>query len=268
MTGSLPPDPLLAAIAELASTLPTTVLVDLAGKIERARTPWNNIATSEVLAAVRVDAVRESIERLFAAWQHGHPELPPQTVAWSIRSAAAMDGWHRAAQSLEIVWTGPAPSGSVLRRTDQALYELVRSARSELLLVTFAAYRVQRLRDALRDARGRGVALTFVIESPFVGDGKVSVDPMVGLGQDLGAEVWVWPEARRMRDDKGRHGTLHAKCALADSASLLVSSANLTGDALGINMELGLLVEGGDAPKTIRQHFRRLMNDGVLQRTE
>jgi phosphatidylserine/phosphatidylglycerophosphate/cardiolipin synthase-like enzyme len=62
--------------------------------------------------------------------------------------------------------------------------------------------------------------------------------------------------------------TLHAKCALADDRALLVSSANFTADALGINMELGLLVEGGGAPPTVRAHFCRLMSDGVLVRVK
>jgi hypothetical protein len=59
------------------------------------------------------------------------------------------------------------------------------------MLVTFAAYKVERLKQALVDARGRGVSLSFVVESPEVGEGKVSFDPMIAFGGDLAAAVWI-----------------------------------------------------------------------------
>ncbi|MFN8105307.1 MAG: phospholipase D-like domain-containing protein [Acidimicrobiia bacterium] len=42
--------------------------------------------------------------------------------------------------------------------------------------------------------------------------------------------------------------SLHAKCAVADDHTALVTSANLTGAGLEHNMELGLLVRGGGVP--------------------
>ena len=79
------------------------------------------------------------------------------------------------------------------------------------------------------------------------------------------AEVYVWPQEMRPTDEAGHHGSLHAKCAVADDEYLFVSSANLTGYALTLNMELGLLVRGGPAPRTITAHFARLIGHGVLQ---
>lgn len=264
----MPPDALLTALVDVATSLPTRTLLDLADRLQAVDDGSRQVALAAICASLPVEASRAGVRQLFETWARHHPELPPQAVSWSVRSAAAVDGWHRAAQSLEIVWTGPAPAGSLLRRTDQALYELVNRAQRELILVTFAAYKVQRLRSALSQAKQRGVSLIFIVESPDVGAGKVSFDPLMGLGKDLDAEVWLWPESQRALDDNGRHGTLHAKCALADSEVMLVSSANFTGDALGINMELGLLVERGEAPRTVRRHFQRLMDEGALQRVE
>ena len=48
------------------------------------------------------------------------------------------------------------------------------------------------------------------------------------------------------------------------SNSALISSANLTEYALNLNMELGLLVRGGDLPGRVVGHLRRLMREGVL----
>jgi phosphatidylserine/phosphatidylglycerophosphate/cardiolipin synthase-like enzyme len=43
-----------------------------------------------------------------------------------------------------------------------------------------------------------------------------------------------------------------------------VSSANLTAFALELNMELGVLVRGGPAPRRVREHFDRMIRAGIL----
>ncbi len=57
---------------------------------------------------------------------------------------------------------------------------------------------------------------------------------------------------------------MHAKCAVADVSALLVSSANLTQYALNLNMELGLLVRGGDLPGRVVGHLRQLIEENIL----
>lgn len=76
--------------------------------------------------------------------------------------------------------------------------------------------------------------------------------------------VYVWPLEMRPGDPKGNPAALHAKCAVADDAVLLVSSANLTESAFEINMELGVLVRGGDMPRRVAEHWRGLASDGQL----
>jgi len=58
---------------------------------------------------------------------------------------------------------------------------------------------------------------------------------------------------------------MHAKCAVADRRTELVTSANLTGAAMTDNMELGLVVRGGDVPKRIANHFDALVGSGTLK---
>lgn len=55
--------------------------------------------------------------------------------------------------------------------------------------------------------------------------------------------------------------SLHAKFAVADSRCLLTTSANLTGHALELNMELGVLITGGEAPREVV----RLVDDLIAQ---
>jgi len=66
------------------------------------------------------------------------------------------------------------------------------------------------------------------------------------------------------KDGAGRYGFLHAKFAVADEAALFVSSANLTEYAFNFNMELGLLVRGGDLPAQMVSHLRHLVEERVL----
>jgi phosphatidylserine/phosphatidylglycerophosphate/cardiolipin synthase-like enzyme len=86
------------------------------------------------------------------------------------------------------------------------------------------------------------------------------------LGVVLAASstVYEWPRDRRPKHDDGRTGSLHVKCALADDDHLLISSANLTEFALNLNMELGMLVRGGDIPRRVGAHLRGLIESGVL----
>ena len=78
--------------------------------------------------------------------------------------------------------------------------------------------------------------------------------------------VYYWPQENRPHDENGKHGILHVKCAVADGKQILLSSANLTEYAFSINMELGMLVTGGKLPGQVEQHFRRLIETGVLAR--
>jgi len=45
-----------------------------------------------------------------------------------------------------------------------------------------------------------------------------------------------------------------------------VSSANLTEHALNLNVELGVVIQGGDAPGRAVDHVDALTREGILQR--
>jgi cardiolipin synthase A/B len=150
------------------------------------------------------------------------------------------------------------------------LLELIRGARESVYLVTFAAYKVPDVAEAIAAALGRGVRVVFVLESDSVSGGKVDFDPLPHLidGVAQRVEVFVWPMRERRRDVRGRHGTLHAKFAVADRHRLLISSANLTADAFDLNIELGVLLSGGTAPKEAASQVDELIRLGVLQQAE
>jgi phosphatidylserine/phosphatidylglycerophosphate/cardiolipin synthase-like enzyme len=154
-----------------------------------------------------------------------------------------------------------------LRRTDEALLEVIRGAEHLLTLVTFAAYRVPDVRDAITRCLDRGVEVRFIGETERASDGHLRFDGALALGPALAKRVRLleWPAEARAQDARGLRGRLHAKCAIADEKLLLVSSANLTESALEANMEIGVLVRGGRLPSLAARHFEDLIRSRVLR---
>jgi cardiolipin synthase A/B len=151
--------------------------------------------------------------------------------------------------------------------TEQVLLELIQSARESIYLVTFAAYKLPILVKALQDAAARSVRIAFILEDKKESGGKVTLSPFDALrvvGKRV-ATVYTWPVEMRARNDKGQHGSLHGKLVVTDGTRLFVSSANLTEFALNLNMEMGVLVSGGEVPRRAMANIEALIRDGVLR---
>jgi phosphatidylserine/phosphatidylglycerophosphate/cardiolipin synthase-like enzyme len=166
---------------------------------------------------------------------------------------------------VEVIWTGPTNTRFPVRRIDQVLYDLISVAQKRIVLVTFAAHRVPHLCAHLTQAVGRGVDLTLIVESEGESEGQLTLDAIAAFTAVPAARrrIYYWPLARRERNQSGRPGKLHAKCAIVDEVAL-VGSANLTDDAFNRNMELGLLVRDPAPVAAIVEHFEELIHRGVL----
>jgi phosphatidylserine/phosphatidylglycerophosphate/cardiolipin synthase-like enzyme len=165
----------------------------------------------------------------------------------------------------EIIWTGPANDRFPVRRVDQVLYDLISKASRRIILVTFAAHRVRHLCAHLTEALKRGVELTLIVESEGESEGQLTRDAVAAF-RDVSldtARIYYWPIAKRDRNQAGRPGKLHIKCAIIDETAL-VGSANLTDDAFNRNMELGLLVREQATVSALAQHFQELIGRGIL----
>ena len=261
----LPDDAFLQAIAALAEALPEGAIPPLAeamaGVSPGAWAALHATAT-RVLAAPHY---REQVGAFVTTWQAQAPTLPPASVALALQAAATAVGRQRRAQTVELVWTGPA-SAQPLRRTAQVLQGVIDAAQRDLLIISFAVYDIPEIGAALRRAAQRGVAIRLLIESPQASAGKIAYDGLAAFGPAVAAHaaVYHWPLDQRPTDDQGRHGALHAKCAVADATTLLISSANLTRYALDLNMELGLLIRGGSQPAQVTRHVQDLIVSGTL----
>jgi phosphatidylserine/phosphatidylglycerophosphate/cardiolipin synthase-like enzyme len=256
---------LLESIGAAAQELPRSVIEELCDELAGMSEDFSPSQRASLPAIVAAPGARVRVSGLIEAWNSA-PNVSPANLAWALRAASDVDERRLREQTIELVWTGPSLEGTVLRRTDQVLLDLIRTARSTLHIVTFAAYRIPVLNEAMLEAARRGVEISLIFETPGSSDGKMAFASLDALGDDLKAlsKVYVWPLDRRPKDRAGRYGSLHAKFAVADEAALLVSSANLTEYAFNFNMELGLLVRGGDLPADVKTHLRRLVEERLL----
>jgi phosphatidylserine/phosphatidylglycerophosphate/cardiolipin synthase-like enzyme len=255
---------LLEAIAEVACEVPSTLLETICFELGKSIAVSAFRDVSHSIAHLAQPTVQAKLTDLLQACERCEPPVSPESLSWALRGAAKTNAHWQKWQELELVWTGPVPVDSSLRRTDQAVLDVIAASKQDLLIVTFAAYRVPEIAKALIDAAHRGVAIVFVVESAKVGN--MTLNAISSLGSRLAdsATIYVWPEDTRDKDPDGHSGAMHVKCAVADGDMAFISSANLTEYALSINMELGLLVRGGLLPNEIREHFRKLTNEGIL----
>jgi phosphatidylserine/phosphatidylglycerophosphate/cardiolipin synthase-like enzyme len=207
---------------------------------------------------------------LLSAWKTSYPEASPQAVALALSTAAAAEQARREGQLIELVWTGPDTQALPLRRTEQVLLQVIDAARERVALVSYAVYDIPHVREALIRAADRGVATTLVVETPDRLEGRNTYDTLRALGPAVAArsDVYLWPLEQRPRDGDGKPGSMHVKCAVADGRWLFLSSANLTGYAFTLNMELGVLITGGPLPGQVETHLERLIATGVLRKPE
>lgn len=203
-----------------------------------------------------------------AAWLLSEAFRKNASAKWS-EIAAAMIAVEcltgDSAPLTEIIWTGPANKRFPVRRIDQVLYDLVSKAKQRMVLVTFAAHRVRHLCDHLTLAVKRGVELTLIVESEGESEGQLTRDAIAAF-RDVPTDrthIYYWPLDKRERNQAGRPGKLHMKCAIVDDVAL-IGSANLTDDAFNRNMELGILVREIQTVTTIVDHFDELIRRGIL----
>ena len=234
---------------------------------------WQQLATRLAGSAGNINSasIRQATADLLnqdAAWILSESFEKDTPASWSEIAAAmvAVDCLIGERASLaEIIWTGPANGRFPVRRLDQVLYDLIAIAKNRIVLVTFAAHRVRHLCSHLTQAVNRGVELTLIVECEDESEGQLTRDAVAAF-RDVPAantRLYYWPLAKRERNQAGRPGKLHMKCAIVDDAAI-IGSANLTDDAFNRNMELGMLVREPVTVETISEHFHELIRAKVL----
>jgi cardiolipin synthase A/B len=239
----------MTSLVDLAATLgrdlPAQDVRRLAEALRSGPAALHQVTAAAAGAAVRAAYRRVVDQRLSDADRHflagallGH--LTPRTPTGRI----------------DVVWTGPDSGAATGRLTSAVVVDLIDRAVTDVLLVGYAVYTEPNVASALHRAADRSVTITLLIER------AIDNPRFTGAGTafpGLDAIRLHWPQAERPAG-----ASLHAKILVIDSDIALVGSANITGAALGHNLECGLLVTGGPIPVEVRKHVTLLLGRGVL----
>ena len=252
----------------LARKLPQTFVQLLANLIGASDTNDWPASRSRIIQNISHPHYRTLVSSFLDRWRRDAADMSPQSVCVALLTAAEVEKSHREDQSVEIVWTGPEVGLIPLRRTEQALLQLISSAAHRIVIVSYAVYNIPRICEALIEAADRGAKITIIIETPDRIEGQNTYNTLKALGPSVAncCNVYLWPLEKRKKDTNGKPGILHVKCAVADGHRLFLSSANLTEYAFTLNLELGLLIAGGAIPKQVEDHFYQMIDVGVFAR--
>lgn len=253
-------DELLAVVAELGLELHPDRVRVVASKIE-------GLGSVEQFTLARPafgpNTDKVLIAKLGQAW-HGADSMSPRDVATALRGASATAVEQQRRGSVELTWTGPSSGQVPVRHTEQVLMEVINAAQRRLFIVSFVAYQVKSIGKALAEAVQRGVQIDVLLESSTAHGGKVDHDSAEAMRKVVpSARLFAWSVHEK---GAGQYpGVVHAKCAVADGRVAFITSANLTSAAMERNMELGVLVTGGNLPEELHNHLEALIVTKVLE---
>lgn len=199
----------------------------------------------------------------FEAALRASPHVTAGELSAMFRASSMTAALAAGALSVELVWTGPGTGMVPVRHTAQVLTGLIAEARERLFLVSFVAYHVGTVIAALQRAVERGVQVSVLLERSKEHGGNVTVDSIAMLKLSLPrAQFYEWDKSS---GDTAQTASVHAKCAVADGGVAFVTSANLTEAAMERNMELGVLLRGGQVPRLLDQHLAALVTTKQLR---
>jgi phosphatidylserine/phosphatidylglycerophosphate/cardiolipin synthase-like enzyme len=144
---------------------------------------------------------------------------------------------------------------------------MIASVRRTLTLSSFGVFPVSRIGEGLRGAAVRGVVVRVILGDRPEGANWLDWRNQQAFGRRLpdNFTLYHWPVENRLRDDAGNQGLMHVKCAIADRECNFLISANLSGNTMAINMELGVCIHGNFLPEQVERHFDDLIARADLQ---
>lgn len=221
----------------------------------------SNLTSSQGVKATR-DKFGPNAQTLFTrlrdAWT-ANSHVSPVEVAAAFRSASAAAKIKGLQGSIELVWSGPTAGEVPVRQTEQVLCEVIEGAYTRLFMVSYVAYKVERIMRSLEAAAAREVQLDILLESSSQNGGSIDFDCIGPMQLRLPtANFYI------KNPQSPAPGAVHAKCLVADGSIALISSANLTDAAMNHNMEAGILVRGGHVPAQLEEHLRGLVESKTI----
>jgi phosphatidylserine/phosphatidylglycerophosphate/cardiolipin synthase-like enzyme len=249
-------DELLDAIEALVYLVSPEKVQAIATRVRRTEVSKAITALPSVVGTPVASTV---VERLAVAWQK--TELGSDELASMLLAASHVYTRASSEQSIELVWTGPTTPFVSTRRTEQALLQVINSARQSIFITSFVAYEVPIIVEALNATSDRGVCISILLELSRAHGGSVKFDVISKMRSQVpAAKLYAW----RDKADFFSGGCVHAKVAVADGKTCFITSANLTGHAMEKNIEAGILITGGYIPRLLDEHLISLVDTKLI----
>lgn len=231
-------------------------------RLLRAHAAFSEVTGARIMREIPNDGARDRISVLIAELT-ACSGISPQAAAFGIECALDAADRNAEAQSVDLVWTGPESSEISVRRSAAVLLQLIEGTQSDLIIMSFASFRIPDAEAALARAADRGVRLYLIVETAEESSGRyrgAGTSAFSALAHRANVAYYCWPKEKRPDG-----GLMHAKAVIADGRSALITSANLTERAIDSNIELGLLIHGESVSKRLRGHILSLIASGEFQ---
>lgn len=238
----------------------------------RLNTPYSGLQVSRVVPAAVSSLVRTALLELETEG------FSPKQIA-TVLSFIEIDRSRACASELpiDLVTSGPEAPGISNRDTSVVVRELFAHAQKSVLVVGYAVYQGQQVFEALAQ---RMEALPELDVKFFLniarpdGDSTASEILVARFKQRFKDKQWplgcrlpeVFFDPRSVADDEPIRSSLHAKCIVVDSSQVFVSSANFTEAAQERNIEVGLMIESEWLARSITDHFRHMLEYGLVKK--
>jgi phosphatidylserine/phosphatidylglycerophosphate/cardiolipin synthase-like enzyme len=173
-----------------------------------------------------------------------------------------------AAESVELVVTGPEVAGMQSRDTGAVMRELFSSAQHSVLVAGYAVHRGREVFAALanRMAAVPGLDVRLVVDIPRRhGDTTIDSDLVHRYAVDFQQRNWpgdtmpeVFYDPNSLAMDSAKRSAMHAKIVVIDKQVALITSANFTTAAQQKNIEAGVLLRDCGEPRALHDWFMEM----------
>jgi phosphatidylserine/phosphatidylglycerophosphate/cardiolipin synthase-like enzyme len=147
-----------------------------------------NIKSVDELPTVRdrfgPKAGQEFFVRLQTAW-HNAGNISPAEVNAALKGASFAAALQGSRGTTEIVWSGPSTGIVPVRQTEEVLCEVIEGAHVRLFIVSYVAYKLERVLRCLEAASIRGVEISVLLESSTETGGTLDFDATTPLVRRL-----------------------------------------------------------------------------------
>lgn len=253
-------------------------LEDLAAALAggRLRLPASRTSIRRHVAEAITDEVLRGLAAL--------PDFTAEQTAVLLRALAVERRDHqRAAERLELVWSGPDAPGTAPRDTAVVIRGLCEGARRSVLIANYSFDRATK-GEPLERARALWQPLADVVDANPALQVRIFANvernddrppPNSGWVNAFRAHFYerLWPghrlpelyyDPRSLDDDRSARAILHAKCVIVDETHIFLTSANFTQAGQQRNIEAGFLLMDPGHARALTARFDALVAAGVL----